>query len=632
MSRSAASSVGLQRAAEAARLQVAVAAHGRGDLDEALRLYRRILEAEPFQVDALNLAGLALINRGDFAGAAAFLVRAISADPGFAEALNHFALVLLRTGQSLPALRILLRALAIKPMFVEAHANCGSALFELREWRQAAACYDRALAIRPDYADAHANRANALQLLGALDEARPGYRRSLVFRPDLAEAHSNLASLDQAEGDLPAAITRFRRALALRPASWLHSNLLFCLSYDGRLSSEEFFAEFRRWEAVYAEPFYPAAAPAVPAPDPERRLRVGWLSADFRDHPVARNVAGIIERRDRGRHEAILYASVGAEDAMTMRFRAAADGWRNVLGMPDADVARQMRADGLDILIVLAGHTGHNRLAVAAHRPASVQVSFHDLATSGLSVMDAWITDPILHPDDTGERFTERLVRLPCFYLHEPPDDAPDPGPLPALSVGHVTFGSCNNTSKHTPEVFALWAAALKAVPHSRLALKYLNRYASTGLRRRVEDAFARRGVDPRRIEFLTGDVGRRDQLAVLRRVDIALDPFPFNGSTTTFEALWMGVPLVTLAGERFLGRVGASVLHQIGLDHLIARDAEEYVARAAGLAADLGRLSTLRATLRAKVAASPLCDAAAHAKEFDAALRGLWRERCLGR
>ena len=614
------------------RLPEAVAAHGRGDLDEALRLYRRILEADPFDVDALNLAGLALIHRGDFGGAAAFLVRAIAADPGFAEALNHFALVLLRTGQPLPALRILLRALAIKPMFVEAHANCGSALFELREWRQAAACYDQALAIRPDYADAHANRANALQLLGALDEARPGYCRSLVFRPDLPEAHSNLASLDQAEGDLQAAINRFRRALALRPAPWLHSNLLFCLTYDGRLPSEEFFGEFRRWEALYAAPVYPAAAPAPVDPDPERRLRVGWISADFRDHPVARNVAGLIEQRDRARHEAILYASVGAADGMTDRFRTAADGWRNVLGMTDADVARQMRADGVDVLIVLAGHTGHNRLAVAAHRPAPLQVSFHDLATSGLSVMDAWITDAILHPEGTRERFTERLVRLPCFYLHEPPAEAPDPGPLPALSAGHVTFGSCNNTSKHTPEVFALWATVLKAVPNARLVLKYLNRYASKGLRRKIEDTFAQQGVDPRRIEFLTGDVGRRDQLAVLRRVDIALDPFPFNGSTTTFEALWMGLPVVTLAGERFLGRVGASVLHQVGLDDLVASDTEGYVARTAGLAADLGRLSRLRATLRATVGASPLCDVAAHAKAFDGALRGLWRDRCSGR
>ena len=328
----------------------------------------------------------------------------------------------------------------------------------------------------------------------------------------------------------------------------------------------------------------------------------------------------------------MLYASVRAADAMTDRFRATADGWRDVLGVSDVDVVRQMRADRLDVLVVLAGHTGHNRLAVAAHRPAPIQVSFHDLATSGLKAMDAWITDPVLHPVTTGERFTERLVRLPCFYLHEPPADAPEPGPVPALAAGHVTFGSCNNTSKHTPEVFALWAEVLKAVPGSRLLLKYLNRYASARLRRRIEGTFAGHGIDPGRIEFLTGDVGRRDQLAGLRRVDIALDPFPFNGSTTTFEELWMGVPVVTLAGERFLGRVGASVLHQIGLDDLVANDVESYVARAAGLAADPDRLASLRAGLRERVAASPLCDVDAHARSFESALRGLWRDRCRSR
>ena len=621
-----------RRAVAAARLAEGMAAHGQGRLGEALGFYHQALLADPANADALNLTGLAHLHGGAFGRATPFLIRAIVLDPAFAEALNHFALGLLRTGQQLSALRVLLRALAVRKDFVEAHINCGGALFDLAEWRQAVGCYDRALALRPDHADAHANRANALQLQGELDQARPGYARALALRPDHPEGHSNLASLDQAEGDLTSAIRGFRRALTLKPAPWLHSNLLFCLSYDGDISGDAFFAEFRRWEAMHARAAYRSIQPPVVVPDPERRLRVGWISADFREHPVAHNVIGILERRDRARFEAVCYASLRTTDAVTDRFRAAADGWRDVLGWQDGDVARQMREDRIDVLVVLAGHTGHNRLGVAAYRPAPVQVSFHDLATSGLSVMDAWITDGALHPEATRERFTERLARLPCFYLHEPPPDAPEPGPLPALAAGHVTFGSCNNTSKHTPQVLALWAEVLKAVPGSRLLLKYLNRYTSTRLRRRIEAAFVSHGVDPGRLEFLTGDVGRREQLKILRRVDIALDPFPFNGSTTSFEALWMGVPVVTMAGERFLGRVGASVLHQIGLDELVAVDAEGYVARAAGLAADLPRLATLRAGLRARVAASRLCDASAYAQSFEAVLRDLWRSWCRGR
>jgi len=606
-----------------------MAAHGRGQLEAAFGLYQQALAAEPHNADARNLAGLALLHGGAFPRAIPYFVGALATDPSFAEAFNHLALAFLRTGQPVAALRLLLRAVALRRDFVEAHANCGGVLFELAEWQQAVGCFDRALAIRPDYADAHANRANALQLLGQLDEARTSYRRGLSLKPDLAEAHSNLASLDQAEGDLVAAIDGFRRALALKPLPWLHSNLLFCLSYDGRVSDETFFAEFRRWEARHASPFYPPTPPAISDPDPQRRLRIGWISADFREHPVGRNVIGLLEHRDPTRIENVVYASPRAIDAMTDRFRAAADGWRDVLGWPDADVARQMQADRLDMLIVLAGHTGHNRLGVAIHRPAPIQVSFHDLATSGLAVMDGWITDRVLHPETTTERFTEKLIRLPCFYLHEPPSDAPEPGPLPAQEAGHITFGSCNNTSKHTPEVFALWAEVLSAVPDSRLLLKYLNRYASTGLRRRVEQAFASYGIDPGRLEFVAGERNRRDQLALLNAVDIALDPFPFNGSTTTFEALWMGVPVVTLAGTRFLSRVGASVLHQVGLDELVATDHAGYVARAVSLALDRERLGRLRAELRGRVARSPLCDAPGYARSFWAALRRVWADRC---
>ena len=616
----------------ATHLAEGMAAHGQGRLDDALQAYQAALLADPLNVDALNLAGLVRIHAGAFARATPFLVRALVLDPGFAEALNHIALALMRSGQHFVALRLLIRALAARKDFAEAQLNCGSALLDLREWTRAIGCYDRALALRPDYADAHANRANALQFLGRLDEARPAYERAMALKPDLPEAHSNLASLDQAEGDLVSATRGFRRALGLKPAPWLHSNLLFCLSYDGEISGEAFFAEFRRWEAMHARAAYRSIQPPVVVPEPERRLRIGWISADFREHPVARNVIGILEQRDRAGFEAVLYASLRTTDAVTDRFRATADAWRDVLGWQDGDIARQMRTDGIDILVVLAGHTGHNRLGVAAWRPAPVQVSFHDLATSGLSVMDAWITDGVLHPEGTRERFTERLARLPCFYLHEPPADAPEPGPLPALTSGHITFGSCNNTSKHTPEVLALWAEVLKAVPRSRLLLKYLNRYTSVRLRHRIEGAFAGHGVDPGRLEFLTGDVGRQEQLQILRRVDIALDPFPFNGSTTSFEALWMGVPVVTMAGERFLGRVGASVLHQICLGELVATDATGYVARVARLAADLPRLSMLRAGLRSRVAASPLCDAPAHARAFEAALRGLWRTWCRGR
>jgi len=273
-----------------------------------------------------------------------------------------------------------------------------------------------------------------------------------------------------------------------------------------------------------------------------------------------------------------------------------------------------------------AGHTTDNRLGIAARKPAPLQVSFHDITTSGLAVMDGWLTDAALHPETTTEKFTERLIRLPCFYLHQPPADAPDPAPK--TSTG-ITFGSMNNPHKYNGAVFGAWACILRAVPDSRLLLKYSRAYESPRLRRIVTDAFASEGVAAERLHFVGGLIPPREHLAVLQQVDIALDPFPFNGSTTSFEALWMGIPLVTLAGDRFLARVGASCLAQIGLEDLIAEDIDGYVARAVALAQDRERLARLRQTLRARVAASPLCDAEAHARAFETAMRSLWREWC---
>jgi protein O-GlcNAc transferase len=258
---------------------------------------------------------------------------------------------------------------------------------------------------------------------------------------------------------------------------------------------------------------------------------------------------------------------------------------------------------------------------VAAWGAAPVQVSFHDLTTSGLEAMDWWMTDAVLHPEGTRERFSERLWRLPHFYLHRPPDEAPEVGALPCEARGGVTFVSCNNPAKLTPDVVRLWSRVLAAVPGSRLMLKYKDWFADEMLRRRFLGLFAREGIGPERLEMRGGDLGRFDQLALLNEADVALDPFPFNGSTTSFEALWMGVPVVTLAGERFVGRVGASVLAALKLDELVATDEAGYVARAVALAEDRARLALLRRTLRPTLAASPLCDAPGYTRIFEDAL-----------
>jgi protein O-GlcNAc transferase len=318
---------------------------------------------------------------------------------------------------------------------------------------------------------------------------------------------------------------------------------------------------------------------------------------------------------------------------MTRHIRELADAFVETQRMDDGELAERIRSDGVDILVVLAGHTARNRLLAAARKPAPILVSYADFSTTGLAAMDYWLTDPIVHPEgQTGERFTETLMRVPMMVLHRPIDVAPPVTTLPARERGHVTFGSCNNPAKIGAGVLDLWAAILSQVPRSRLALKYRKVYEVPDVRARIRGRFAERGVDPDRVVFIGGDVDRASHLALVGEMDVALDPFPFNGCTTTFEALWMGVPVVTLAGRRFLGRMGTSFLTHLGMPELVAPTPEAYVGTAVALSADLDRLAAIRSGLRDRVMASPLCDGPAYARSIEAAFRAAWRRWCESR
>jgi predicted O-linked N-acetylglucosamine transferase (SPINDLY family) len=442
-------------------------------------------------------------------------------------------------------------------------------------------------------------------------------RRSLASVAS-AEALNNLGDALQGLGEVKLAIAAYRKSGDAGSAPSWASNLLFCLCYDPGTTAKGLHRAATEWARRYA----PRRASKPGRRGGGVRLKVGVLSSDLRDHPVGRNVLGLFEHRREVELHA--YAEVARGDAVTERFRAHADGWTSTVGRSDEEVAEGMRRDGLDVLVVLAGHTARNRPLVAAYGGAPVQVSFHDLTTSGLSAMDWWVTDGVLHPEGTRERFTERLWRLPHFYLHRAPEEAPAVGGLPSAERGWVTFVSCNNPAKLTAEVVRLWSRVLAAVPRSRLMLKYVDWFSDPTVRRRYVALFERNGIAAGRLDFRGRDLRRSDQLALLNEADVALDPFPFNGSTTSFEALWMGVPVVTQAGERFVGRVGASVLTALGLEELVATDEEGYVAKAVALAEDRARLGALRQSLRPRLAASPLCDAAGYTRTFEAALRGM--------
>jgi predicted O-linked N-acetylglucosamine transferase (SPINDLY family) len=433
----------------------------------------------------------------------------------------------------------------------------------------------------------------ALKEQGRLHEALACYRRALELKPDDVEAHSNLLyTLQYCTGATPAALAEAHAV------------------YDRR----------------HAAPLSGAFAQHDNVRDRHGRLRLGFVSPDLGRHPVGYFLVRVLENLGREPHETICYSDRIVKDGLTRRLQAAATQWRDVIGMRDQRLAEQIRADRIDILFDLTGHTARNRLPVFARKPAPIQITWIGYeGTTGLAAMDYLLADRHVVPEGTEHFYRERVLRMPEGYLcYDPPDAAPPVGPLPSLTKGHTTFGSFNNPAKITPEVVAVWAEILHRTPTARLLLKYRGLGDATA-KRRYLDLFASRDVAPQRLE-LSPWSSYAEYLATYHQVDVALDPFPFSGSVTTCEALWMGVPVITCPGETFASRHSLSHLSNVGLTELIARDLDEYVELAASLAGDLSRLAVLRAGLRERMAASPLCDGKRFASNVLAILHGVWK------
>ena len=601
-----------------------------GKLLEAEKLIRDVLAVRPDNPDVLQFLGMVLHGTGRSEEGVGAIRKAIALRPTH-YFFNNLGCVAKDLGNPDEALGLIYRAIAMNPDYADAHKNAGVLLVDRPDRVDESISRLRiSIALDPRLLAPWNYLGVAYRHIGRLDMAVVTLKQAIGLKPDYAEAHFNLGAAYKGQGMMHEAAACYRKALSIRPDfANAHSALLMYLSYTS-IDADALFAEYRRWEQIHAKPNYPRIEPHANSREPERKLKIGFVSADFRQNPVAYNIEGLIADLDRERFEVHCYAEIGAPDAVTAHLKALSDRWTVTVGRTDEQAADAIRADGIDILMFLAGHIGSNRIAVASYKPAPIQVSHLDLSTTGMTAIDYWLTDYVAHPpDSTTERFTETLYRLPLVMIHQPPADSPPPAPPPHLANGYASFGSFNNPTKLTDEVIALWSRVLHAVPGARLCLKFFAILAEDGVSSRLAAAFERHGIDRSRIDFMGKAAQRSGHLAQLDRIDIALDPFPFNGCTTTFEALWMGVPVVTLAGNRFLGRMGASFLAQVGLDDLIASDADTYVAKAAALAADSARLNGLRGSLRATVAASKLCDRAGYARSVEGAFRGMWREWC---
>ncbi len=604
-----------------------------GKVDEAMDCYRKALEISPNYAEAYNNMGAALKHLERTEEALACYEKALKINPNNAEAHYNLGNVLKSQGKLAEAIACYERALTINPDSAEAYSNMGNALKDQGRLNEAVASCRKAVEIKPDNAEAHNSMGVALNDQGKIAEAAACYQKALSNKPDYPEAHNNIGNIMKEQGKVKEAIAYYKKALEIRPTYYqAHSNLLFTFQYgDSRIFGPEYsakwvFEQHRVWNELHAKPLSGEIQPHENDPTPDRKLRVGYVSPDFHRHSCAYFIEPLFRGHDKSEVEVFCYAHLTAPDEVTEELKSLADQWRPTVGQTHAEIARQIRADRIDILVDLAGHSANDHLMIFARKPAPIQVTWLGYPdTTGMDVMDYRLTDAEADPEGSDPYFTETLIRLPGGFLcYEPLSETPDVSDLPALSTGEIVFVSFNNTTKVTENVLGVWSRILKQIPKAHLLIKS-KQMADESTEARYFKIFSDNGISSDRVTILSRMSSRQGHLRLYNQVDIALDPFPYNGTTTSCEALWMGVPVITLRGERHVGRVGTSLLTRVGLTELIAESESDYIAKAVHLAGDLDRVRTLRAALRGRMQDSPLRNPKAFAQSVEHAYREMW-------
>lgn len=552
---------------------------------------RRFLQRYPRHPAANNLMAVLLMSQGRQEKALQHARVAASEDPRQVVYVNTLGVILSHLKRSAEAIEAVRPLLEASPGHAQLHNVMGISQADLGDVHAATRSFERAIELAPGDPQPRANLAKMLLDTGRAAESAAQLEAALRIAPDHRALLSHLAgALNYTDAD-PAYVLNIHRRLGL-----------VLMAGAG-------------------------AAAASPPRQAGARLRIGFLSSDFRAHSVPYFVEPLLAAIDRRSFEVFAYHAAPVSDDVTRRLRSHTEHWREVSSLDDFRLAQRIAQDRLDILIDLGGHTSGTRIGAMAYRPAPVQMNWCGYAnTTGLAAVDYRIVDEHTDPPGAEALATERLLRLPgCFICYAPPPDAPSPGPAPLTAAGHITFGSFNMLPKIGAVCIDLWSGLLQATPSSRLVIKAKG-IALPGVRERLTAAFADRGISAERLEFIDFVPSRAGHLSLYNRIDIALDTYPYNGTTTTCEAMWMGVPVVTLAGRVHAARVGHSLVRAVGLGELAAQSPAEFTAIAGRLAQDSDRLRAMRATLREQVARSVLCDRAAFAQRFGEALQAAWQ------
>ncbi|MBK9132677.1 MAG: tetratricopeptide repeat protein [Gammaproteobacteria bacterium] len=633
-------------------------ARAAGRLEDAAGLFTRTARAAPASPDAHYELGVTRAMQGDLDAAIAGFRKTLQLQPDHLLARYNLALALYHRERLEDADREFRRVLELAPALPEAHLMLGLVRHKRSRMAEAEAAFKQAIQLRAGYADAYSNLANLYLDQGRLAEAEQACRAALARAPDLAVAHYNLGLAAFRQGKLDHAVAALQNALRLNPEyAEAHINLGIALTYLGRTrealasfeaalrrepgqasgysallfsrlylattTPAEWFAACRRFAEQYETPLRKHWPAHRNLRDPGRRLKVGYVSPDFRRHSVAYFIEPILARHDRSRIEVHCYYNHAMQDETTARIAASADHWTPCKGLSDEELSERIREDGIDILVDLAGHSVDNRLPVFARRPAPVQITYLGApASTGLDAMDYRLCTLDTDPPGQEEWHSEALYRLPrTLWCYRPGGDRQPP----AARSEDITFGSLNNIAKVSENSLSAWAEILRATPAARLVMTQVPEGSA---RRGIHDHFAARGIEPDRI-VLHGRISEARYLELLAAIDIALDPFPYTGTTTTCETLWMGIPVVSLAGETSVARSGLALLKAVGLEELVARDPAGYVRIATDLARDPARLDRLRREIPRRFDASPLRDEAAFTRDLEDAYRDMWHRWC---
>jgi predicted O-linked N-acetylglucosamine transferase (SPINDLY family) len=602
--------------------------HALNLLESSILCYQKALALSPDNPDAFNNLANIFKTQGRLNQAAEMYQKVLSLQPDDAVAYNSLGHIYRVLGSVKDEISCYRKALQVDPEYAQTYLNLGNVLQYHGELDQAIVCYQNAIQKNSNFGEAYNNFGSALLMQGRLNEAGQCYKKALAINPCYAEAFNNLGSINLNQGKFKEGIICFRKALEIKPNyAKAHSNLLYTMHYKPGIKSPILFEEARQWWQQHGinNDLNDSLSSFQ---EKDGRIKIGYISPDFREHSVSYFFLPFLKYHNSASFEIFCYSEVKREDNITNRIKELSDNWRSISWLSDRAVADQVRRDRIHILVDLAGHTSENRLLVFAHRPAPVQVTWLGYpGTTGMPVIDYRLTDDIADPPGESDKYhSESLIRLPQGFLcYGPPKDAPEVSGLPARRNGCITFGSFNNLPKINPEVIGLWSRLLHQVVDSRLVLKS-KQFADEHVRQRFLALFFDCGVAAERVTLLPRVASTAGHLSLYHQVDIGLDPFPYNGTTTTCEALWMGVPVITLRGDRHAGRVGASILTRLGLGDMVAEDEDKYVGIGIKLAQDINALATLRSGMRSRMQSSGLCDGKSFARTMEDTYQKVWQ------